>query len=671
MQPVRIDKCISPPRGSRSIVSRAVWLGLGLFLMGNNDRASAAGAQSDWPYFGGSKRFDRYSNLGQIDKHNVDKMQVLWIRPGLDPSIHDAFPDIVPSNYLRGTPILVGGVLYAPDAMGLVEAFDAATGATKWVQKPFAMTLKEAAGESTRTVDYWRSGKDQRIIVVRGEYLYALDPEDGSFIAGFGRGGRVSLRRNTPDQAPFFGFNGPIIVGDVIIVGGNGGGKAGGGYGDGGNTVESTPEDIRGYDVRTGALVWTFHAMPQRGDPGDDSWGDSRDRTGNMAAWAPLAADEQRDIVYVPLSAPTDSEYGGHRPGTNLYSCSLVALNARTGKMLWYFQMVHHDLWDYDNSAPPTLADINVNGRNIPAVIQPSKTGFLYVFNRVTGKPVWPIEERPVPQSKIPGEHTSPTQPFPTKPPAFDRQSITDDDLIDYTPELKAAAKKFLADYDVVDGLFAAPSIPSEGKKGTLTVPGGWGAGSWNTGAFDPKTQRYYAVSMTVPGTYNLQKSTDPGAMPYEGLYSSSDSELPYGVGPNGLPLLKGPYGRITAYDMNQGEKLWTVANGDGPRFHPLLKALNLPPLGTIGKPAALVTKTLLFVGESSDAVMGGPEAGIVGPAKFRAYAKDTGEKVWEISIPAGTTGGPITYMAAGRQMIVVPVGGDHYGSGWIALALK
>jgi quinoprotein glucose dehydrogenase len=671
MQVVRIDKCISPSRELRAIVTRAVWLGLGLSLIGNSDRVAAASAQSDWPYFGGSKRFDRYSDLGQIDKRNVDKLQLLWTRTGLDPSIHDAFPDIVPSNYLRGTPILVDGVLYAPDAVGLVEAFDAATGATKWVQKPFAATLREAAGESTRTVDYWRNGKDQRIIVVRGEYLYALDPKDGSFITGFGRGGRVSLRRNTPDKAPFFGFNGPIIVGDVVIVGGNGGGNAGSGYGDGGNTVESTPEDIRGYDVRTGALVWTFHVMPQKGDPGYDSWGDSRDRTGNMAAWAPLAADEKRGIVYVPLSAPTDSEYGGHRPGANLYSCSLVALNARTGKMLWYFQMVHHDVWDYDNSAPPTLADITVNGRRIPAVIQPSKTGFLYVFNRVTGKPVWPIEERAVPQSNVPGEHSSPTQPFPTKPPAFDRQSITDDDLIDYTPELKAAAKKFLADYDAVDGLFAAPSIPTEGKKGTLTVPGGWGAGSWNTGAFDPKTERYYAVSMTVPGTYNLKKSTDPDAMPYEGLYAGGDSELPYGVGPNGLPLLKGPYGRITAYDMNKGEKLWTIANGEGPRNHPLLKALNLPPLGTIGKPAALVTSTLLFVGESSDAVMGGPEAGIAGPAKFRAYAKDTGDKVWEITIPAGTTGGPITYMAAGKQTIVVPIGGDHYGSGWIALALK
>jgi glucose dehydrogenase len=631
----------------------------------------AAGPKSDWPYFGGSKRFDRYSDLGEINEGNVRRLKPIWTRPGLDVSIRSSFEDLLPSNYLRGTPILVDGVLYAPDAVGLVEAFDAATGATKWVQRPVVATLKEVAGESTRTVDYWRDGHDQRIIAVRGEYLYALNAQDGSVIDSFGQAGRVLLNRHTPDQAPFFGFNGPIIVGDVIVIGGNGGGKTGSGYADGGNTVESTPEDIRGYDVRTGKLVWTFHVMPQRGDQGFDSWGESRNRTGNMAAWAPLSADESRGIVYVPLSAPTNSQYGGHRPGDNLYSCSIVALTARTGKKLWHFQFVHHDLWDFDTSAPPTIADIRVNGRTIPAVIQPSKTGFLYVFDRVTGKPVWPIEELPVPQSTVPGEHSSPTQPFPTKPPAFGQQGITDDDLIDYTPDLKSEAKRFLSDYNVVGGLFAPPSIPTGGKKGTITVPGGWGTGSWNTGAFDPRTHRYYAVSMTLPGTYNLKETRDPKAtMPYEFDSDNPAASAAYGLGPRGLPLLKGPYGRITAFDMDKGEKLWTVANGDGPRNDPLLEALNLPPLGTMGKPAALVTKSLLFLGEASDAVMGGAEAGVSGPAKFRAYNKDTGEKVWETSIPAGTTGGPITYRAGGKQMIVVPVGGNQYGSGWIALAV-
>ncbi len=665
-----------------------LWLGpaaLALLVSGVGSGALAAGAKSDWPYFGGSKRFDRYSPLAQIDKSNAGRLQTLWERPGLDKSIKDAFPDIMPSNYLRGTPILVDGVLYAPNAVGLVEAFDAATGATKWVQRPFAETLKEASGQSIRTVDYWKSGNDARIIAVRGEYLYALNPANGTPIASFGDGGRLSLNRDVPDNAPFFGFNGPIIVGDVIVIGGAGGSRNSGGYADGGNTVESTPDHIRGYDVRTGKLLWTAKVMPEKGEPGYDSWGDSRDKTGNMAAWAPLSADEQAGLVYVPLSAPTNSHYGGHRPGDNLYSDSILAIDVKTGKIRWHFQTVHHDLWDYDIPSPPTVADLTVDGKKIKAVIVPNKVGHLFTFDRITGKPVWPIEERPVPQSTVPGEYTSPTQPFPTKPPAFDRQGITDDDLIDYTPELKAKAREFLKDYDVVGALFAPPSIPTEGKKGTITMPGGWGSANWNTGAFDPETGRYFAVSTTVPGTFNVQKLDEPGAMPYGtpsrrggaaqggggggGGGGAANQPPSYGPGPDGLPLLKGPYGRVTALDMNKGEKLWTIANGDGPRNHPLLKDLNLPPLGTVGRPVALVTKSLLFLGEASDAVMG--RAGVPDPVKFRAYDKDTGATIAEIPLPAGTTGGPITYMANGKQIIVVPVGNNAYGPGWIALAVK
>ncbi len=642
--------------------------------------AWAAEARNEWSYFGGSKRFDRYSPLAQIDKSNAGRLQTLWTRPGLDKSIKDAFPDIMPSNYLRGTPILVDGVLYAPNAVGLVEAFDAATGATKWVQRPFAETLKEASGQSIRTVDYWKSGNDARIIAVRGEYLYALNPKDGVPIASFGDGGRISLNRRTPDEAAFFGFNGPIIVGDVIVIGGEGGGKAGGGYADGGDTKEARPEDIRGYDVRTGRELWAFHILPRPGEPGYDSWTpEAASYSGNMGAWAPLAADETLGIVYVPLSAPTNPFYGGHRPGNNLYGNSLVALDAKTGKLIWHFQMVHHDVWDMDNASPPTLADLKVDGKLIPAVIQPNKNGFLFVFDRRNGKPVWPIEERPVPQSTIPGEQLSPTQPFPTKPPAFDRQGITEDDLVDYTPELKAKAKAFVSQFHH-GPLFTPPSIDESatgGKKGTLAMPGVWGAGNWNTGAFDPETGRYYAVSTSVPSIYALSKLTDPKATIAYGFDSSAGgiaSRPPsymtaYGPGPDGLPLLKGPYGRITAYDMHRGDKLWTVANGDGPRDLPGFKELNLPPQGNIGRPVALVTKSLLFLGDASDAVMG--RAGIGGAATFRAYDKDTGAAIAAIPLPAGTTGGPITYMAGGRQIILVPFGGSDAGSGWMALGVK
>jgi glucose dehydrogenase/mono/diheme cytochrome c family protein len=630
-------------------------------------------ASGEWRYFGGSKHLDRYSPLTQINRDNVSRLGIAWTRPGLDASLTRQFPDLSPSNYLHGTPIMIDGVLYASNAVGLVEAFDPVTGKTLWVQQPFAATLKEAAGESTRGVDFWRDGSDKRIVAMRGEYLIELDAATGIARRDFGDRGRVSLNRHTPDNAPYFGWNGPIVVGDVIIVGGNGGGKAGGGYGDGGPEREARPEDIRGYDVRTGRQLWTFHLIPQPGEPERKTWGKgSADFVGNMAAWAPLSADEQLGYVYVPLSAPTNSYYGGHRPGANVYSDSLVALNAKTGRLVWYFQTVHHDLWDYDNASAPTLGDITVEGRRIQAVIQPNKSGFLFVFDRVTGKPVWPIVERPVPQSTVPGEETSPTQPFPTKPPAIDRQGITADDLIDFTPELKREALKIIADYDI-GPLFLPPTVaggaPGGKKKGIILVPSTWGSANWNTGAFDPERGVYYAVSMTLPDALALKKPTKPGAtIAYEGVDARGSGGRPpmYGIGPRGLPLLKPPYGRITALDMNVGEKLWMVANGDGPRDHPLLKNLHLPPLGTIGRPAPLLTRSLLFVGEGSDVL----EAGVPGPTKFRAYDKENGAVLWETPLPVGTTGGPITYEAAGRQYIVVPIGGKDYGSGWIALAL-
>lgn len=637
---------------------------------------AAAPNDAQWSYFGGSKRFDRYSALSQIDRSTVSRLHTLWTRPGLDASLTDQFPDLVPSNYMRGTPIMIGGVLYAPDAVGLVEAFDALTGKTLWVQKPFEPTLKEAAGQSTRGVDFWQQGAEQRIVAVRGEYLYLLDAKTGAPIAAFGDRGRVSLNRHTPDGAAYFGFNGPMVVGDVIIVGGNGGGKAGGGYGDGGPEIAARPEDVRAFDVRTGRQLWQFNIIPRAGQPGHETWGKgSADVVGNMAAWAPLSADEQLGYVYVPLSAPTNSYYGGHRPGDNLYANCLVVLNARTGKLVWYFQMVHHDLWDYDNASAPTLGDITVGGKRIKAVMQPNKNGFLFVFDRVTGKPVWPIVEKPVPQGILPGEATSPTQPFPTKPPAFDQQGVTAEDLMDFTPALHQQALKFMEHY-VSGPLFTPPSLdddPATGKKGSLDAPSAWGSGNWNTGAFDPETGIYYAVSMTLPGVYGLRKPTGPGAqIAYEfpeERDAAAEPEPVYGPGPQGLPLLKPPYGRVTALDLNEGEKLWTVANGDGPRNHPLLKNLNLPPLGSIGRPVPLVTKTLLFLGESSDALFGG--AGVGGPAHFTAYDKTNGSVVWQTTLPAGTTGGPITYQVHGRQIIVVPVGGKDYGNAWIAFGLE
>jgi glucose dehydrogenase len=307
----------------------------------------------------------------------------------------------------------------------------------------------------------------------------------------------------------------------------------------------------------------------------------------------------------------------------------------------------------------------------IDAVIQPNKSGFLFVFDRKTGKPVWPIEERPVPQSATPGEHASPTQPFPSRPPAFDRQGVTEADLMDFTPALAAEAKRIAGRYQLAP-LFTPPLLYQPGGKiGALSAPGAWGSGNWNTGAFDPDTGIYYAVSMTLPESFVLSKPKKEGAtIAYAWADNIPDEpkESIYGIGPEGLPLLKPPYGRITAFDMNKGTKLWMVANGDGPRDHPLLKSLKLPPLGQIGRPVPLLTRSLLFLGESSDALYG--KVGVAGPSTFRAYDKKTGGVVWQTALPAGTTGGPVTYAVGGKQRIVVSVGGKAQPGEWIALGI-
>ena len=653
----------------------------------------------EWHYYGGDKGYSRYSPLDQIDKQNVGNLQIVWRRPAID-SQFSGLPDLTWSPYFKATPIMVGGVLYAPNAVGLIEAFDAGSGKTVWVQEPKERSIQAVAGQSTRGLDYWENGREQRLVAVRGTTLYTLDAKTGRLFAEFGEQGTTNLKREELYAAPQFReTQGPIVVGDVIVVAGNGGGG-----GDLGTKKEAAPEDVRGYDRRTGKLRWTFHVRPRPGEFGDDTWGAALDWSGDMGAWGALTADEELGYVYVPLTAPTNAMYGGHRPGQNLFSDALVCLDAKTGKRIWHFQMVHHDLWDYDNVGAPVLGDITVNGKRIKAVMQVNKTAFVYVFDRVTGEPVWPIEERPVPQSTVPGEHSWPTQPFPTKPPAFDRQGLTEDDLIDFTPELRAEALSIARRY-VIGPLFTPPSLVGSdpgGKQGTIVVPGTWGAANWNTPAFDPETGIFYAASNTIPYINDLVVPTDPKATIKYALKQLASPPSPDGAtagagqgsvqgpfGPttpaaqnrsersqrnhepmleNGLPIYKPPYGRLTAIDLNRGEILWQVANGDGPRNHPALKHLKLPPLGTAGRPAPLVTKTLLFIGEGSDAIPGVPKDAFGNT--FRAYDKTTGAVVWETELPAGTTGAPMTYMFKGRQYIVVAIGGRNHPPEFIALGL-
>jgi quinoprotein glucose dehydrogenase len=665
-------------------ITRSIGAGLVLSLVAARSSHMQT-PRIEWRYFGGDKGFTRYSALDQINRANVRNLRIVWRRPAVSDAFARMFPDARPSAYLRATPIVIDGVLYTQDAHGLVVAIDGETGRTIWAQQPLAATPEEANGSATRGVDYWRGGAgnvDRRIFAIRGEYLYAVNAETGKPVPGFGVQGRASLHfLDHPLAARFADSTGPLVIGNVVVVTGNTAGA-----GDGGNRKEAAPEDVRGFDAATGTLLWTFHVVPRAGEFGNDTWGnDSWKVAGDLGAWNPMTGDEELGLVYIPLTSPTAAWYGGWRPGDNLFANTLVALDVKTGKRVWHFQMIHHDLWDFDNIGPPMLGDITVNGRRIKAVMQANKAAFLFVLDRTNGQPVWPIEERPVPQSTVPGEHSSPTQPIPTRPAGFALQGITDNDLIDYTPELKARARAIARDY-VMGPVYTPPSVPSDepgGKKGTLVQPGAWGSANWNTGAFDPETAIYYAISQTMgPANRSVRKQTGPGAtMEYADVIGrgGQPSAQPVSQAPpstvdaisiDGLPIVKGPYGRITAIDLNTGSHLWTTANGDGPRYHPLLASLNLPPLGIPNRPAPLLTKTLLFLGEGSNAVSGTSDLDWTWGKKFRAYDKASGNVIWEMSLPSGTTAGPMTYMLRGKQYIVVSIGARDHAAEYVALAL-
>ena len=633
----------------------------------------------EWGYFGGDNKFNRYSPLDLINTNNVDQLSIVWHRDATAASLRDDYNGMGFEKNLRSTPLLIDGVLYAPNIFGLVEAFDPATGETVWTQEPYQQTLLEAAGISSRGIAHWQQGIDRRLMVVRGSYLYALNPQTGEPFPDFGREepGRVNLAYSSANANNFALTTSPLVIGNTAVIGGflNG-------AGDGGSRKEAAPENIRGFDVRTGELKWEFNVVPQAGEFGYDTWEEgSAEWSGDIGSWCCLSADNELGIVYVPLGAPTSAYYGGHRPGDNLYANSLVALDAETGKRIWHFQMIHHDLWEYDNSSPPILGDITVNDRTIKAVMQANKNGFVYVFDRTNGEPVWPIVETPVPQSIVEGEATSATQPIPSKPPAFDRQGITLDDLIDFTPALRNQALE-LVDNFTLGPLYTPPSPWIEGgNQGTLTLPNTWGAGNWNTGAFDPETGIYFAVSYTKTDNLGIAPTTSDSATMTHTIAQGS----PNAPAIQGLPLVKPPYGRVTALNMNTGELEWSVANGDGARNHPLLRDLDLPPLGIPNRPAPLVTKSLLFVGEGSDAVVGtvpggggaydGPDTGYDESWRwgtlFRAYDKSSGITVFEIDLAAGTTGAPMTYMHEGKQYIVVAVSSRATDPEWIALGLS
>ena len=637
-------------------------LATGLALTTAPAAAQRGAAAGEWRFYGGDAGSTRYAALDQINRDNVASLEVAWRWQAAN------FGPAPEYNY-RTTPLMVDGVLYATAGYRrTVVAIDAGTGETLWTYRLDDGDRAAPRRNSGRGVAWWDPPEvaPRIFMVTPGFQLVALDAATGRPIQDFGSDGVVDLRLELGREvdlvtAPIGSSSPPIVVGDVIVIGSalpSGGAPP---------APEMPPGHVRGYDAFTGELRWIFHTIPQPGEYGNETWEDgSWEYTGNAAVWTALSADPELGYVYLPVELGTGDYYGGHRPGDNLFSQSIVALDAATGERVWHFQTVHHGIWDYDPPAAPVLADLVVEGREIPAVALITKQTFTFVFDRRTGEPVWPIEERPVPQTDVPGERTAPTQPFPTKPPPYDRQGVDPDEIIDFTPELRAEAQEILAQLRI-GPLYEPPSVPIEGgTQGTLMVPGSLGGANWPGGALDPESGYLYVQSATAPSVIALSREPDVSTMDY---IRGGGLRLRQGGGPQGLPLFKPPWGRVTAIDLNRGEIAWQVPNGDAPDYvknHPALEGIDVGRTGRPDRGGVLATSTLLFAGEG-----GGMFAAFgSGGNRLRAHDKATGEVLAEIELPANQTGLPMTYMHGGRQYIVVAVGARRHPAELVALAL-
>jgi quinoprotein glucose dehydrogenase len=662
--------------GSRNEGTPARWLGNGLmaaailsvlFVRAVPLAGQPSAKDVEWRVYWGDNRSSKYSPLDQINRDNVKDLKIAWRWKALNLGPKADF------NW-EATPIMIGGVLYVTAGSRRdVVAIDAVSGETLWIYrlddgKRAASAPNRAA--SGRGVAYWSDGSQARIIAVTAGYrLLALDAKTGYPVPSFGANGLVDLWEglDKPVKEGYLGLTAPpIVVGNIVVVGAALGGNG---------SMTFVTGYVRGYDVRTGKLAWVFHTIPRPGETGNDTWkGDSWSYTGNAGSWGGFSADDELGYVYVPVESATNDYYGGHRLGNGLFGETLVCLDAKTGKRIWHYQLIHHGVWDYDVATAPVLLDVTVNGRRIKAIAQVTKQAYTYVFDRVTGEPIWPIEERPVPQSDVPGEQTSPTQPIPTKPPAFDRQGVSANDLMDFTPELKAEALKIASQYRM-GPLYTPPSIADpNGSKGTLIMPAGFGGANWPGAGVDPETGVMYVPSISVIKAVAINKG-DPKRtdMAYTGTFvggfGGGQGGKPDG-GPLGLPLVKPPYGRITAIDLNSGDQLWMVPNGDMPEFvknHPALKGLTIPRAGQPGRAGLLVTKTLLFVTEGNGLFASPPGAG---GRMLRAYDKRTGATISEFQLPSSAGAHPMTYMINGRQYLVVAVGGANEPTELVALTL-
>jgi glucose dehydrogenase len=583
-----------------------------------------------WREHLGGADSSQYSSLKQIDKSNVKQLQVAWTYPTGE------------GSYLFN-PIVIDGVMYVQAKNNSLVALDALTGKELWTH-PFKGPVVQ------RGINFWetKDHSDRRLLTINGGFLTAIDARNGETIAGFGDNGRVDLRPGLDFDwtgiAPIHTNNPGRIFEDIMIVP----------LMRSGSDYAYVPADIHAYSVRTGKLLWQFHTVPRPGEFGYETWPkDFWKRSGGGINWSELTIDEKRGIAYIPTGTGKWDFYGADRKGTNLFANSVIALDARTGKRLWHFQTVHHDLWDYDLPAGPKLLTIRHNGRNVDVVIQPSKQGFLYVLDRVTGQPIWPMEERPVPKSDVPGEESWPTQPFPTRPPPFARQALTDKDVNPYIPADEQALTRDRIRNARNEGLFTPPSF-----KGTIEVPGSNGGASWGTAAVDPAKGFLYIVSHDQPTMLILVSPDSPLAKGAPGTTNARDPAPPrshepedapftHYAGPNQgfvsastrLPSISPLWFQMTAYDMNTGTIKWQVPYGSVPA----LAAQGHPDTGVISsqRGGPVVTASGLIFSATND-------------KKFRAWDADTGKVIWEADLPAAAEGVPAVYEVGGREYIAV-----------------
>lgn len=614
--------------------------------------AVTAAAVVEWPVYGGDAGGLKYSPLADIDRSNVAHLAPAWSWSTGEHAIPqtDSTKAARPGNF-QATPLMIDGVLYLSTPYSQVVALDANTGRELWRHDPRAWEAGQPSngtGFVHRGVAAWTDGTERRIFINSRWKLIALDARTGRPIHSFGTGGEVDLTADliwSAKKIHYTNTSPPVVYGDLVIVGN--------GVGDRLVYEKDPPGDVQAFDVRTGRRVWRFSPIPQGGEPGSDTWeNESWRRTGHTNVWAPFTVDTRRGLLYLPVGTPSNDWYGGARKGDNLYAESIVCLDANTGRRVWHFQTVHHGLWDYDLPAPPNLVTIRVGGRSVDAVALPTKMGFLFLFDRVTGVPVWPIDERAVAASDVPGERAAASQPVPSRPAPFAQQGFGEDDVADFTPAIRALALEELRKYRY-GPMYTPPSL-----QGTIVMPGSIGGSGWGGGAFDPETGTLYVKATNSPVMYRLravdQRSDTLQADHMVDLARSAvavatdvltDSlGLPRGPA---LPLNKPPYGTLTAIDLGTGDHRWQVPLGDNAavRNHPLLQGMNLPPLGVSGAPGPIVTRGgLVFL--------------TGGGSTLYAIDKTTGRTLWAHDLGRPGYAVPMTYRtASGRQFVVIATG--------------